>query len=140
MAGLDAFGTAFQRGDGQAVEVFTAVASVTDITPPALERNTLDVTAHDSPDQWMEFIGGLKDGGEVSITLNYDPAAHDSLISDFDDTAPRNYKVVWPTAVGGSWDFTAVMTGFAPEAPHDDKLSAEVTFKVSGKPTLTAGA
>jgi predicted secreted protein len=139
MAGLDAFGTQLQRGDGAGSETFTAIASVTNITPPALERETYDVTAHDSPSKWREFIGGLKDGGEVSIDINYDPREHDGLVADLDDDEPRNYKVVWPGTLG-SWAFAAVLTGFEPEAPHDDKLAASLTFKVSGKPTITTGA
>ncbi|GAA3301300.1 phage tail tube protein [Streptomyces cinereospinus] len=140
MAGLDAFGTQLQRGDGATpAETFTPIANVTDITPPGIERETLDVTAHDSEDAWREFIGGLKDGGEVEIELNYDPREHDSLVSDFGDKNPRNYKVVWPDSLG-EWAFKAILTNFEPEAPHDDKLAASATFKVSGKPTITTGA
>lgn len=139
MAGLDAFGTQLQRGDGATPEVFTPLANVTDITPPGLERETYDVTAHDSEDAWREFIGGLKDGGEVELDLNYDPREHDSLIADFSDAVPRNYKVVWPGTLG-NWTFKAVITGFEPEAPHDDKLAASVTYKVSGKPTIVTGS
>ncbi|MFE8962165.1 phage tail tube protein [Streptomyces iakyrus] len=140
MAGLDAFGTQLQRGDGATpTETFTAIANVTDITPPGLERETLDVTSHGSPDAWREFIGGLKDGGEVEIEINYDPREHDGLIADFEDKDPRNYKVVWPDNLG-SWAFKAVMKGFEAEAPHDDKLAASCTFKVSGKPEITTGA
>jgi predicted secreted protein len=140
MAGLDAFGTAFQMGDGAAPEVFTALANCTGITPPGIERETIDVTSHGSPEQWMEFIAGLKNGGEVSLELNYDPREHDvplqeQLASDGD---PRNFKIVWPKQLG-EWSFAAVMTGFAPDAPYDDKLSAEVKFQVSGKPTMTPG-
>lgn len=139
MAGLDAFGTAFQIGDGADPEVFTAIANVTNITPPSIEREALDVTAHDSPDQYMEFRGGLKNGGEVSLELNYDPREHDVPLQDqLAGGDPRNYRVVWPGALG-SWEFAAVMTGFSPEAPYDDKLTAEVTFQVSGKPTMTPG-
>lgn len=139
MSGLDAFGTQLQRGDGADPEVFAAIANVTDITPPGIERETLDVTAHDSPDAWREFVGGLKDGGEVELELNYDPREHDSLIADFEDKVPRNYKVVWPGTLG-DWAFAAILTGFESEAPHDDKLAASATFKVSGKPTITTGA
>jgi predicted secreted protein len=138
MAGLDAFGTQLQRGDGAGIETFTAIANVTDITPPGLERETYDVTAHDSEEAWREFIGGLKDGGEVELELNYDPREHDSLVADFNDAAPRNYKVVWPGTLG-DWAFKALITNFEPEAPHDDKLAASATFKVSGKPVLTPG-
>lgn len=137
MAGHDAFGTSFQIEDTVTPGTFTDVASVTNITAPALERETLDVTAHDSADGYMEFLGGLKNGGEVSIEVNYDPTAHDSLVAHMDSSDPLNYKIVWPNTLG-EWTFTAVMTGFAPEAPYDDKLSAEITFQVSGKPTLTA--
>ncbi|MFI6105845.1 phage tail tube protein [Streptomyces sp. NPDC051310] len=138
MAGLDAFGTQLQRGDGAGSEVFTAIAAVTNITPPGIERETYDVTAHDSADGWREHIGGLKDGGEVSIDINYDPREHDVLVADFDDTEPRNYKIVWPGSLG-SWAFAAILTAFEPEAPHDEKLAASLTFKVSGKPTITTG-
>ena len=140
MAGLDAFGTQLKRGDGATpTEVFTAIANVTDITPPALERETLDVTSHGSPDAWREHIGGLKDGGEVEIEINYDPREHDALVADLEDEDPRNYKVVWPKSLG-EWEFKAILTNFEPEAPHDDKLAASLTFKVSGKPTITTGA
>ncbi len=59
--------------------------------------------------------------------------------ADFADALPRNYKVVWPGTLG-SWAFAAILTNFEPEAPHDDKLAASATFKVSGKPTITTGA
>jgi predicted secreted protein len=139
MAGLDAFGIKLQRGDGLTpTEGFVAIANVTSVKGPEVERETYDVTAHDSPNGWREFIGGLKDGGEVSVEVNYDPRAHDPLISDFEDSAPRNYKMLFPGTLG-SWAFAAILSGFSQEAPVDDKLSAELTFKVSGKPTITAG-
>ncbi|MEV7584388.1 phage tail tube protein [Streptomyces erythrochromogenes] len=137
MAGLDGFGTQFQRGDGAGPEVFTALADVTNVSGPGLSRETIDVTSHGSPDAWMEFIGALKDGGEVSLDVNYDPGNHDALIDDFDDDAPRNYRIVFPDPDTTTWAFKAVMTGFEPEAPYDDKLAATISFKVSGKPTIS---
>ena len=137
MAGIDGFGTQFKRGDGGGPEVFTAIADATGISGPGLSRETLDVTSHQSPEQWMEFVGGLKDGGEVSVDVNYDPANHDALIADFDDDEPRNYQLVFPDPDETTWAFSAILTGFEPDAPYDDKLSASLTFKVSGKPTIS---
>ncbi|MEW2383381.1 phage tail tube protein [Micromonospora sp. NPDC047707] len=137
MAGIDGFGTQFQRGDGADPEVFTAIGNCTNISGPGLSRETLDVTAHDSPDAWMEFVGSLKDGGEVSLDVNYDPDKHDALVADLDDDEPRNYRLVFPTTAAAQWAFGAVMTGFEPSAPYDDKLTATLTFKVSGKPVLS---
>jgi predicted secreted protein len=136
MAGVDAFGTSFRRGDGGTPETFTAIASVTDISAPGLARDTIDTTAHDTPDKWREFIGALKDGGEVSFDINYNPNVHDTLLADFDDVTPRSYRIVFPTTPQRTWTIKAIMTGFEPSAPVDDKLSASLSFKVSGKPTF----
>ncbi|NML55662.1 outer capsid protein Hoc [Streptomyces sp. R302] len=137
MAGENAFGVAFARGDGAVPEVFTALAAVNNVGGPSLTRSTIDVTAHDSPNGWMEFVGGLKDGGEVTIDVNYMPAAHDSLIADFNDKDPRNYRLTFPDDDQTQWGFPAIMTGFQPTAPVDDKLSASLTFKVAGEPTFS---
>jgi predicted secreted protein len=135
MTGKNGFGTALARGNDAGPEVFANIAGITNISAPSLSRETLDVTGHDSADAAREFRGGLKDGGEVSIDINYDPSVHDVLVADFDDEDPRNYKIVFPDTT--EWGFAAIMTGFSPSAPHDDKLSASVTFKVSGMPAIT---
>src|ERR1700754_2400702 len=96
MSGRDGFGTLFKRATTITPgNVFATIANVTNISGPDRKRETIDVTAHDSPDGWMEFIGGLKDGGEVQLDINYDPGetTHD-LDDDFDDTEPRNYQIV----------------------------------------------
>jgi predicted secreted protein len=60
------------------------------------------------------------------------------LVADFEDTTPRNYQIVFPD--GTTWKFGAILTGFEPDAPYDDKLAATLTWKVTGKPTITPGA
>lgn len=142
MAGRDGFGVTLERSNMTGSPVFAAIGNIVNVGGPEIERETYDVTAHDSTGGWREFIGGLKDGGEVSVELNYDPDIHDVLVGDFDDISARDYRLTWPTvegqATGARWAFTAFMTGFAPEGPSDDKLACEITFKVTGKPTLTA--
>ncbi|RMB81278.1 phage tail tube protein [Streptomyces shenzhenensis] len=140
MAGMDGFGVQLKRGDGQSPEVFTKIADVTSLNPPGISRETLDVTSHDSVNAWMEFLGGLKDPGEVSADVNYQPSKHDLLVADFEDDAPRNYQIVFPDEDATTWAFPAILTGFEPEAPYDDKATASLTWKVSGKPTITPGA
>ena len=137
MAGENAFGVKFARGDGAVPEVFTVLAAVNNVGGPSLTRETIDVTAHASPNGWREFVGGLKDGGEVSVDINYMPAAHDALIADFNDKDPRTYRLTFPDDEQTAWSFPAIMTGFQPTAPVDDKLSASLTFKVAGEPTFS---
>lgn len=138
MAGLDAYGTQLQRGDGGGPEVFTPIARVSKIEGPGRERETYDTTTHDDgEDAHRTFVGGLKDGGEVELELMYSPQHHDALLEDFDDSEPRNYKMVFPDATSATWSFAALLTKFKPSAPVDDKLTASATFKVSGKPVIS---
>jgi predicted secreted protein len=137
MAGFSAYGTQFQRGDGGEPEVFTTVGEATNISGPELERETIDVTSHDSPDRFREWVGGLVDGGEVTFEVNWDPAIHVPLQDDFDDPLPRNYQIVLPTVPGGTFAFAGFITGMSHEFPHDGKMAAEFTFKISGKPVFT---
>jgi predicted secreted protein len=140
MSGRDGFGTQFKRGNGATpTEVFTTIANVTNISGPDRSRETIDVTAHDSPEGWMEFIGGLKDGGEVQLDLNYDPAetTHD-LDDDFDLDVAWNYKIVIlpGTEDEWTWSIAGVMTALGDEFPYDDKMARSMTVKITGKPTL----
>lgn len=140
MAGIDAFGTQFKR-DSTGAGVFVTIANVSDLSGPSLTREAIDVTAHDSPNQYREFVKGLKDGGEVTLTLNYDPGAatHADLLSDFEEDTLRDYQIV---ALPGesdeaTWEFSALITALGDAYPIDDRMEREVTVKISGKPTLT---
>lgn len=135
MAGVDGFGTEFQRGDGGSPETFTKISGRLEISGPALSREVYDATDHDSPGGWEEAVAGIKRSGEVSFDIHYEPSVHDTLVGDLDDTQPRNYRLVFPD--GAQWAFAAWMTGFEPTAPHDELLTASLTFKITGVPVLT---
>src|ERR1035438_3749590 len=51
---------------------FVTVAQVRDIDGPSQKTKTYDVTSHDSPNGYAQFITGLKDGGEVKFPLWFD--------------------------------------------------------------------
>lgn len=138
MAGLNGYGVVFEIAESGGT-TYTPIANVTNVGGPEIERETIDTTAHDSPDGWKEFVGGLKDGGEVSLELNYDPREHDVLLAQFDSDDPINCRLRWPNDIA-HWTFKALMTGFSPEGPVDDKLAAETKWQVAGKPTTATGA
>ncbi len=138
MAGFSGFGVQFKRGNNDGPpETFTTVGEATSISGPGMERDTIDVTSHDSPNRFREWVGGLVDGGEVSFEVNWDPSIHVGLIADFEDPLPRSYQIVMPTPPGGRFNFEGFITNMGHEFPLDDKMSADFTFKISGKPTFT---
>lgn len=131
--------TLFKTGNGASPEVFSTLAEVTGITPPAMARDTVDATHEESPGAWREFIAGLKDGGEVSLDMNFVPggSAAASMAAELDLDGPlalKNRQIMFPD--GSYFSFAAILTAWEPDAPIDDKMAASATFKVSGKPTL----
>lgn len=141
MAGEDATGTQLKR-DSTGSGVFVTIASVEDLSGPSRTRNMIDVSAHDSPNKYREFAKGMKDGGDVTVTINYRPGetSHQALDDDFEEDDLRDYQIV--ILPGDSdehtWEFSAGISDIGDEFPLDDKMAREVTFKISGKPVLTA--
>jgi len=135
MAKYDAFGTVLRRGA-------TAIVQVQSIGGPALSLDTEDVTTHDSTGGWEEVVPTILRTGEISLDIVYDPAAatHSAtaggLIADMVARTAQTYTLVFPDAASTSWSFSAFVTGFEPTMPHDGALTATVTMKPTGQPTL----
>ena len=133
MAKYAAFGTLFKRGA-------TTIAAVSNISGPGLSLDTEDVTTHDSASGWEEVVGTILRSGEVSLDLEYDPAAathknaSGGLLYDLASRASTTFSITFPDAT--VWSFTAFVTGFEPSAPHDGALTASVKLKLTGQPTL----
>jgi predicted secreted protein len=136
-AAINAYGTLLQLGDGAGPEVFTTVGEVTDISGPSGEKETIEVTNHSSPDGYKEYIGGLKDGGEVSFDINFvpDDPQSQALLDEFEAATTANWQLLFPE--GSKIGFAGFLTGFEFSAPVDDKLGASLTLKVTGSITLT---
>lgn len=137
---ISAFGTLLKIGDGATSEAFTTIAEVRDISGPGFELGTTEVTAHDS-DGWREFVATLLDGGEISFDINFGPAeaTHDydgGLLQDMVNKTRRNFQLIFPDTATTTWTLPAYVTNFEPGAPVDGELSASVTLKVTGQPTL----
>lgn len=142
MAGKNAKGTTLSRDNGT---TFDAIGNITSVSGPGFSRDTEDVTAHDSPNDYREFIGTLVDGGEVTADLNWDPkdttgATNTTtlLLGDLENQDPVNYQIAFPD--GSKFEAALLITGFETDHPHDGKHEGSLTFKVSGKPTFTPGA
>jgi predicted secreted protein len=130
-----AFGTLLKR-DG------TAVAQVQSISGPGLTLDTEDVTSHDSTGGWEEVVATILRSGEVSLDIVYDPAAAThkyaagGLLHDLVSRTAVSYTLVFSDTANTTWTFSAFVTGFEPSAPHDGALTAAVTLKLTGAPTL----
>lgn len=135
MAKYAAFGCALKRGA-------TAIANVTNISGPSLSLDTEDVTSHDSTGGWEEVVGTILRSGDVTLDIIYDPdnATHKNaaagLIADLVSRTATTYNLYFSDATPATWAFSAFVTGFNPSAPVGGALTASVSFKITGAPTL----
>ena len=136
-----AYGSTLQLGNGATPEVFTSIAEITELTPPAMSRDDIDVTNHGSADGYREFLPGLRDGGEVSCVANWLPnnATHDEttgLLESFNDDELHNWKIILPDTIA-TIAFSGFLTAFEPDLPLEEQGTLSFTIKVSGKPVVS---
>lgn len=130
------YGSVFEIEDDNSPGLYVAMAEVVNITPPSMTVDQIDVTHMQSPNRRREFISGLVDGGEASFDMNFVPGStsDDRLFALLNlptgQSRRRNLRLSYPNGV--TWSFAGELTGYEPAIPVDDKMSATVTFKVTG--------
>lgn len=115
------------------------IAEVFDITPPSDTVDQVDVTHMQSPNRRREFIAGLSDPGSASFEMNFVPgSASDLKIQEIRGTGEQVLcRITFPNSV--TWQFTGQIESYEPAVPTEDKMTASVSFKVSGS-TVAAPA
>lgn len=130
------FGTKLKRGEEY-------VAKLLNISPPEMSREDIDVTNHDSPDEFREFIPGLKDGGEVPVEGHLIPtdSTQTSLLAAIDINEPEPWTIEFPTIPKLYVRFTGYVKSFkVGDAPIDGSLTFTATIRVTGKPVIEVDA
>lgn len=117
---------------------YNAVPGITSINTPTSSNPEIDASDLDSTSK--EFIAGLKDNGEMSFTLNFNPdnAIQQSIRTAF-VTAPSPTKS-WviqfsDTAPATRWEFAGFIKSLQVKAGVDEKLVCEVSVRVTGDVT-----
>jgi predicted secreted protein len=136
-----AYGSALQIGDGAASEAFTSIAEISELTPPSMSRDAIEVTTMGSTSGFREFIPGWRDGGEVSIVANWLPTdtTHDGttgLLESYLDDDEHNWRIVLPDSLA-TIAFTGFITAFEPDLPLEEQGKLSCTIKLTGVPTVT---
>jgi len=130
-------GTKFRRWDGTN---WDDIAEINSITGPNKSRDTIDVTSLDSTGGYREFIGGFRDGGTVTLPMNFTRDTYDLMNTDFESDDLQNYEIFLPDDEATSFEFAALVTELGLAVPVDDKITADVTLKVSGQVTVNSGS
>lgn len=126
-------------GEKVQLSVGSAVAQVVSISGPTESRETIDITTLDSTSR--EFrVSGLRDGGEVSFDVYFDPTSHNSLHDMINDTTASSCSITVNAdgSAAGTISFDAFVTGFELSGEEiDGNVTASVTMKLESAPTYS---
>ena len=128
-------GASFNRWDGSA---WVAIANIKSIGGPSATRETVDVTTLDSSGGYREFIGSLRDGGEVALPMLFEQETYAIMKTDFESDTVQEYSIVLPDTNNTTLEFSGIVTGCPLDAPLDDAVACDVTIKISGSTELTS--
>ncbi len=106
----------------------TLTGELLDVKKSGEKADMVDVTKQSSV-QWREFKAGLKDGGEWTLSFHFDPDAVVPAVG-----TSGTLIVTWPTGAVKKYCASALMSGRSESAALGQKMTADVTLKITGAP------
>lgn len=134
-------GTTFSRsetGSSGGGTSYSTIAEINSIDGPNMSRDTIDVTSLDSTGGYREFITSFRDGGEVTLEMNFTLDGYDGMKADFESSDKIWYKIILNDTGATEFEFEGLVTALGLGIPLDDKVTASVTIKISGQVILTS--
>lgn len=126
-------------GVGTTLQMGTeTIAEINSITGPNMTRNQIDVTNLDSISGYREFITGFRDGGELTLSMNFTRDSYDDFLVAFQDDAPKEFIITLPDTGATTFTFSGLVTRLGMAIPLDDKVTSDVTIKISGPVTMAS--
>lgn len=128
--GFIGMGTEFQRHDGAD---YVTIANVFGIDGPGFTREVVEITTYDSPNGYREKIGGLRDGGQITFSLNFQRSEFLTLKGDFENDEAVQYQVVLPDSANTTLSFDGLVIDMPLTIPEGDRVTVDVTIEISGE-------
>jgi len=94
----------------------------------------------DSVGGYREFIAGFRDPGTMTLSMIFRRDSFNTMKTDFESDTLQNYELVLSDAEVTSFEFEGLVTELPLTVPSDDKITMEVTIKISGEVTVNSGS
>ena len=114
------------------------VGNILTISGPNETRDAIDLSTADSAAQVREFMAGMIDSGEITLTVNYDGsdsgvanALHTAFLAGTAEVWTITFKDTSTAAASG------FITALGQTAPFDDKVTQDITIKLTAVVTYT---
>jgi len=130
-------GTLFKRGNGESNETFTTISEINSIGLPQRTRPMIDAT--DLSSVAREFVPGLLDSGQVTLSMNFTRDTYIDMVNDQDSDTSVNYQIVLPDTGATTIDFAGYVQDIGGASPGpDEKVTVDVTIKITGGITISS--
>ena len=130
-------GTSFRRWDGAN---WVHIAEIMNISGPSKSRKTIEVITLDSTNGYSDFIGSLRDAGAITFSMIFRRDTYEIMNDDFENDLLQNYEILLPDVESTSFEFEGLVTEIPLTIPPDEKMTVDVTIKVSGEVVLNSGS
>jgi hypothetical protein len=114
----------------------TTIGNLTDISGVNDSVETMEVTTLASTVK--DYIPGIFDGGEVTISGFFEPgnAGQSALNTAFAAGTESQVIITFPSSMGATWTFNALVTSRTTGATISDPVSFEATLLLTSAPNL----
>jgi predicted secreted protein len=116
------------------------LSEIPSIGGPNKTKKTYDSTDLDSTGGYEEFISGFKNSGEVAIPMHFTHDGYKIMNTIFEQKDLYYFKIVLSNDEQTIFDFAAIVTALGSDVPYDEKVTAPVTLKISGRAGVTKGS
>ena len=128
---------ALSTDDGTTYDVDTT--EIKELGFPSMSRDTSEDAYIDNPEIYKEFVAGMVDAGELSLTLKWKSAdaGQVQLMAAFDSADGMvQGQITFPD--GWKYQYKGVLTNAGREVPKNETITQSFTIKISGKPLEVA--
>lgn len=135
---LFAKGTKLKRKNPTTL-LYEDVPQATVLNTPQVETDYDDVSNHDSPSAYKEWLPTMKDAGEISFDLIWNPgdAMHAQLFTDNVNGTLLDWKIVLPNVAATTFSFSAYVSKFGGNLEYSKGARLSCGLKVTGAPALS---
>lgn len=115
------------------------VGEVLEVELPDEQADEVEVTNHSSADGRREFIGGLVDGGEATVSFNWIPgdATDDIIVALKNSREVRDWRFTLSGANAQVITVPAFIKSFKRSSPLAEQKTADITLRVSGAEVIS---
>jgi hypothetical protein len=114
---------------------WTSLVGVTDIKPPKIDGEDVDISHLKSPNKFKQFDPGWANAGELEFTVQYDKTQTTAVYALF--RTPKGFQVTF--ADGSKWKYDGYIKSWQDQIEKDGIVTQNLTIKISGQPGFTAG-